>query len=493
MKSTLARISDPRWSEEDPLILGPLLVLSLLGVLLRLVLLLVVGQVELQSDEANYVYGALTLNHFGVYLDHYRYLWPPGYSWILAQCIAIFGQDGLFVAKLLQVVGSASIGLTTMLFAYRLGNMRAARIAGVLWVLYLPLAAFTHLLWNETLFLALFLPALYQLLRVIQGVERGVDRRLIAAGLLLGAALYLKEAPVYLVPLLALGLLPCAPGMREGLARGALLLLACACVQLPWTLRNLHVYGHFVPVAQSLGENAYNGLNEDYRSFDLIAVEVERTRRGLPPLVETRVRPWFVDVEEGSGWERADRGGDAENAVANTIERSRENTSRGLAYAREHPGWLARSRLKKLADLVTPLSFFTRHQALGRYDHSALGTPLGRALSGLWAVACPVLVLLLGSAGFFALREPRARWLLGLVIGYTVATSTLVAMSRFRLPIVPLLIACGASLLARRGGTPSRGRAATILLVWGVLGGLWWINWPETSTLFAEMVWRVAP
>ena len=50
--------------------------------------------------------------------------------------------------------------------------MRAARVAGVLWVFYLPLAFYTHVLWNETLFLACFLPSLYLILTVLQSPLR---------------------------------------------------------------------------------------------------------------------------------------------------------------------------------------------------------------------------------------------------------------------------------------------------------------------------------
>ena len=131
--------------------------------------------------------------------------------------------------------------------------MRAARVAGLLWVAYLPLAAFTHLLWNESLFLAFFLPSIYQCLAVLQAEEgERVDGRLVMAGLGFAAALYLKEAPTYLVPAIALLLVPFAGGALEGLRRAALLIGVTFVAVLPWCLRNLEVYGHFA-LADSMG------------------------------------------------------------------------------------------------------------------------------------------------------------------------------------------------------------------------------------------------
>lgn len=480
----------------DPPRLRPLLPLCALGVALRLALLFAGGELELQSDEANYVYLGIAWNHFGVYLDQHRYLWPPGYTWFLARCLDVFGFAGILVAKLLQILASASVGLTTMLFAWRLFGARSARVAGWMWVLYLPLAAFTHRLWNETLFLACFLPALYQLLVVLQeGRAARSDLRLVTAGTLFAGALFLKEAPLYLLGALALLLVPNAGSWLEGTRRAALLLAVVAVWIVPWGLHNREVYGHFVPLGTSLGENAYNGLNEQYRNFDLIPLEVERQRRELSPL-RLEMWPWFIAAEEGSGWVRAEP-----PQLVNTVQRSQANTAAGLRYLREHPGWFLRTRIKKLADLATPSSFYTRHLALGHYDSSVLGSPLGRKLSALWALLCPLAVLALGVAGgLLVLDDVPARWLFGTTIGYFLVTSMLVAMSRFRLPIVPLLIALAAGLLvhgvhgarAERGGGPGRGRCAAAVGALAALVFLWWVDLPETWTVLREMVWRTA-
>jgi 4-amino-4-deoxy-L-arabinose transferase-like glycosyltransferase len=459
------------------------------GVLLRALLALLAGRPELQSDEANYTYLALSWNHLGFFGDSYRYLWPPGYPFLLARAFDLFGSQAFEAIKALQVLASAAIGASTMLLARHLFGARAALFAGIAWCLYLPLAAFTHLLWTETFFLALFLPALLCLLRAARAPERS-GGPLIAAGLLLGLSLYLREVVLFLIPALALwagfGLphralgdagTPGLDGLLGGLRRASLLLLAAAVVVFPWTLRNFEVYGRWMAVGTSMGENAYLGLNEGYRNFDLTpyARHLDQDRRN--PMAA--VRPWFAATEVGTHWERAEE-------IHNVPDRLAENASRGRTWVLDHPAEFLRTRLKKVADFVAPLSFFIRHQALGRYP-GPLGAPALRRPLVLWALLCPLAALLAGIWGGSTRLAPGApRRLIGLISLYFLATTALVSMSRFRLPLIPLAIVLGAGLLTARPATqPEIPRASlrrarlaaaigTVLLLF-----LWWVDLPE--------------
>lgn len=464
--------------------------LCAIGVAVRLLFLLLAGPLELQSDEANYVYLALVLNHFGHYQDGFRFLWPPGYTFAIAKGLDAFGHSGLTAVKLAQVAASASIGASTMLFARRLFGARAAKVAGMIWIAYLPLFAYTHYLWPEPFFLALFLPALYLVLDVLQRPDDAgaVDGRLGVAGLLMAASLYVKEAPLFLLPGIALLLVLFAPSVGEGVRRATLLLLATAVALAPWTLRNYEVYGRFVPIASSLGENLHAGVNPKYKNYDIQIF-------GKGPHREAQLedgigRPWFIAPPDEPGWDRA-------NELANTPDRLAEHTRRGLDYALANPAWLLRSRIKKLADLFAPTSFFVRHVALGRYDESALRHLSLRALVA-WATVCPLLVLPLGLVGLFAaLRDRAGRWLIGLVLLYFTSTGLLVAMSRFRIPMMPLLIVLAAGLLAGGGPAPARNgrparngpRALRVVVALAALLFLWWVDLPEVLALL-ELAWE---
>ena len=459
--------------------LRPLLVLTALGVALRLAFLVLAGPIELQSDEANYCYLAAALQRFGIYFDHYRYLWPPGFAWTLSVLIGWFGVTGVLVMKLLNLAAAAVIGLTTMLLARRLFGDRCARVAGILWCLYLPLIAFNHFLWTEILFLGFFLPAIYLVVSALQDGEAVRDRRLVALGLCLSAALYIKESPLYLTPVLALlaGWSGRERGLTEVARRGSLVLLVLGACHLPWTLRNKEVYGRWVPVASSIGENFYNGINQAYRNFDL--TPYDRSLR-IDDSPGSKVREWFVDAPPG--WDR-------DFEIKNTIDRSEVHVERGLAYARENPGWFVRSRVKKLADLVAPNSFFLRHLNLGLYEDagSVFARPGIRQVLVLWALLAPILVLLLSPLGLFAvLRDRRSQLALAAPIAYFIATSLLVSMSRFRLPMVPLLIVLAAGALAGDRSGWGRPRALVPLsLTWLVLAFLWWVDLPEMLSILS--------
>ena len=74
------------------------------------------------------------------------------------------------------------------------------------------------------------------------------------------------------------------------------------------------------------------------------------------------------------------------------------------------------------------------------------------------------------------------------LIGYVILTSLLVAMSRFRVPLEPVLIVMTAGLLAHGPQDRSRTRVVGLAVTLLVLTGLWWVSWPETVAA-AQMAW----
>ena len=464
--------------------------LALLGVLIRAVVAGMAGTPELKADEAAYVYQALLLNHFDFFSDSYRYLWPPGYSFLLARALNTWELSGLAAMRGLQVAASYCIGLTTMLLARRAFGERSAIAAGWIWVAYLPLVGFTHVLRTETLFTALFLPGLYFLYAVLQevgdprGATEGQDRRIAASAVLLALSLYFKEMPLFLLPLLAALLvhLRGPHNVGEGLRRASLFALTVSVLVTPWTLRNAEVYGRLVPVASTLGENVHVGLNAFYRNFDLVPLTRRYFAERTPDSVS---RAWFVDVNGAVAWPRAQE-------IHNLPDRLRENTRRGLAHAAARPSWLLRSRLKKAADFVAPYSFLVRRFALGGYLGGPLDQPWVRRPMILVAIVGPICVLPLAWLGFAAtLRDRAGRWLFGTVIGYVAFTSLLVSMSRFRIPIVPLLIPLAAGFCASGLRIPRKSRLAAAGGV-ALLLFLWWVNAPETRWIL-DAAWTPRP
>jgi hypothetical protein len=302
--------------------------------------------------------------------------------------------------------------------------------------------------------------------------------RLLGYALLAGISVHLKESNLYLTPLLLLPLawtLRCQ-GIRlvEILRVVSLPLLLFALVILPWSLRNLEVYGRLT-VASTLGENVYNGLNATHRNFDLIPVNTTLQRRGLPILkVREPMRGTSSTHGDLISWPRAEE-------ELNLPLRLDANRRQGLEFAQANPVWFLKARMQKLSDLVAPVSFLTRHLTLGHYPSSLAQF---RVPLVLWSVAAAALTLLLGIIGLGA-RMPAspAAGIFALQGAYYLATGSLVAMSRFRLPLVPILLIGCASLicLGLRGITRPRMAlcaAGTLCLL-----ALWVLGSPTTLGL----------
>ncbi|MAE28806.1 MAG: hypothetical protein QF724_02815 [Planctomycetota bacterium] len=471
----------------------PILLLTVLGLCLRLALLLCAGEMELERDEAHYLSSALRWNHFGFYSDQFRFMWPPGYAFLLSLLLDAFGARALFIARLLGVLASASIGLTSMLFARRIFSERAAWVAGLLWCLHLPLAEYTTSLLTETLFIAVFLPTLYLLFDAATRLANSSDSnpssepapslsgRLLLAGLLFGLSLYLRDVALFLAPILALALAAAARG-RPLLARCApasLFLLATAATVLPWTLRNYEVYGRLVPIGSTLGENVYRGLNARYSNSDLMDLEAIRSAHGLTPLSAVQ-RPWTnaLATDREDHWARAIR-------PYNTIDRLGANVELGKQFALARPSWFLRSRLQTLADFFAPVSYFVRHAAVGRYN-GPLGEPLLVGLLVPWATATTLLIIFCGILGLCTGLIGRPQWwIVGGTIAYFTATALLISHSRFRLPIEPLLIVLAAGLLTGSWRRATRGRRALALAASMVLMFFWWLNAPLSYSIIA--------
>lgn len=443
---------------------------TLVGVALRLAALLAAGDLEPYADESNYLYLALTRIHFGVYSDCALYLWPPGYPLLVAAFLDGFGSEGLLALKLFQVLLSGIVGFTVMLLARRLFGGRAASIAGALWCLHVPLIGFTHTLWPETVFLALFLPGVALFLSAWLDMDREPPSavRLLVSGLLLGLSLTFKEVALYWCVILG-GLIVWRGRHALSVAwtSAAIFLLAVTVVVLPFGLRNYEVYGRFAAVGSTLGQNVYFGINTPYFNFD------------YPP--DQALEETWLTAPVAEPWPRSE--------APNVLDAQSRNVERGLRYALEHPGFAARTRVQKLADWATPLSFFVRHHAMGLY-HGALDRPIVRRPMLLVAILVPLLLLLGAAPGFAGVRVPGARTFLAWTLLYFVAVTALVnGISRYRIVVEPWLLVLTAGFLselsARSARIPRSAKVAGAVSA-AVLAGLWAINFDAIRTCFAR-------
>lgn len=358
-------------------------------------------------------------------------LQAPGYPAFLAAAMAV-GGGGHRAGRVLQVVVSVLVVFWVYLLARSWFGVREAAVAALICALYPNLIAFSHLLWAETLYMALLLPALWLLSRGLAaaGVLPSRRQSLVAGGLL-GAAALTRGSAIALAPILVGWLvLAHADARRAALGRAALVLLAAAVVIAPWTLRNYRVHGGFVLIDTNGAYNLWRGNapitfrdrgepGPLYYEWPFESLPVRPVGRvGAAALVASAVR-------------------NTGNAAPGDLEIARYARRSAVRFIAEEPvAFLARARLK-LLDLWNPTSFLMRHFLVGGYGSVS---PAVRHLAGAAAVLSYLFLMALAVAGLVLARRRPVAWLVLLMAALTSGISALAfGLTRFRLPLIPLL------------------------------------------------------
>jgi 4-amino-4-deoxy-L-arabinose transferase-like glycosyltransferase len=334
----------------------------------------------------------------------------PGYPVFLAAIGAGRSQDDGVpaVVKVAQAGVGALVVWLVGLLAARSAGARAGVLAASIAAVYPPLA---YVL-SETLYAALALGTV--LLLHIASDRSGEPARshastavAVAAGLMMGAAILVRPAMLFFVPLAIPWLL-----IRKRATIAIVVLLAAAAVVTPWTIRNARVYGRFVLVASEGGVTFWTGNHPLAQGEGDLAAnpEIKRAdlefRRAHPGLTAEQLEPLYYR--------------DA------------------LQHIAAHPLWWAGLLAKKAAYTVIPTGpSYTLHSMKYRVA----------------SVASYLLLLPFAVAGAVRLwrspRRPAALWLLA-------ASAVLVSLiffpqERFRIPVIdPVLIVCAGALAGHR-------------------------------------------
>jgi hypothetical protein len=223
---------------------------------------------------------------------------------------------------------------------------------------------------------------------------------------------------------------------RASLVRALALVAATTAVVAPWTLRNWVRFGAFVPVSTMGGRALWEGntlgdRGELYTEHDRIARE------------EGQVAAYRHAVREG------------------------------LRSIRERqPWWILDKTIHELDGLFAPIDMALVHLQRGGY-----GPPTLRAAWVVAAVTIPpyLAAMTLFIVGLVRIRWTRARALLLLFFAFYVLLHVAVhGHHRFRLALLPVVFAVGASVLPGLGGAAApwtRARrllAAALLLAFAV-------------------------
>jgi hypothetical protein len=222
----------------------------------------------------------------------------PGYPAFLALIGA--GSRGHESApprvKLVQsLIGAATVWLIGII-ALGAAGPRAAVLAAILAAIYPPLVWIASYVFSETLYSAVALLAATILQQAVAANAQPRRARLLSlsAGVLAGAAILIRPAMLFFLPL-AVGWL--LVRRRAVLAVG--LVVAAAAVVAPWTARNARVYGRFVLVASEGGVTFWTGNHPlaqgegDLAANPALKLAEIQFRRAHPGLTSEELEPLY--------------------------------------------------------------------------------------------------------------------------------------------------------------------------------------------------------
>lgn len=435
------------------------------SVVLKLGLALAVRQHAPILDEGAYLELATQLAAGGGYEGTFR---PPGYPAFMALWLA--AGAGTLGIRLVQVVLSAWSTILMYGLGSRLAGDRAGRVAALLFAFDPVLIAFSHRLWSETVFLTLLLLLLELLTR---DSERAPWRRWALVGALFGVGALVRPMLVTFLPFLALWFGWGAwrdwraggpPRFGPPLLRFGIIAGCCMLVILPWTARNARVTSALILIDSNGPFNFLVGSQPE-------AAFVDKDDRWSDQygVVDGQAYTRLVTV-------------DAARAQSGAMEQAWANIGADPARFLWKSIWEA-------GHLWTLDSFLLRHLRNNWYGKGLPRwvTPLVTIVAaGFWAG-----LALAGLAGLLLrLDQPLARFGVLLALQAVLLFGATYALSRYGVPLRPLLALGAAGLLAgpfsprevwQRASRPAR--AITAVAVCLVA-----LSWTRDLRLMKDMV-----
>jgi len=371
-------------------------------------------------DSLDYVRDALAVVDGSPESEPYYH--SPLYIWMLAAIFKIAGYH-LLVVRLAQIVLSAFSCFLLYLIADRLFSRPVARASALIWALYGPLVFYTDEVLNVSCILALYLSALYL---VIRAADRRSPRDWLTAGAVVGFAALARPDILPFAAIVCLAILRSNKGSPARLsARAAPALAFALAVAAPLLIvgvRNYQVSGRFMVLPASGGFNLYQGNNSNYRETIGIRLESWQTLLDMP-------------LADGSASE------------INASDHGRYYYRKVLQFASRDPAGFAECALYKVRSL---LNGYELPESFDMYTYRRYSPLLASLVWRLGAFSFPYGVLLpfavLG--GLVSWKHRREAWpLWALLAGLLPSLLGYWNSSRYRLSIVPILIILASAAL----------------------------------------------
>jgi hypothetical protein len=363
--------------------------------------------------------------------------------------------------------------MTTRIFRETEDPRRPALIAAWLYALSPHMAFFSIRLWSEVVYGTILLGGLLILSWARDRWEDpAVRKALIGAamtGVFAGCCVLFRGVATYMLPILVVGLIWRRWSSGRAWAQAGVLALTAVLIIAPYSLHASEKFGATVISDRTMGQMMWLGNNDfDPLTFDYGNGQLSRrafrrtTGEGRKPCADRK----------------------------EAIARDECQTEAGFAWMKENKEDFARRMPLRVAQLVNPHSLLTRHLRWGRWK----GMPQwADELIIAFGALSSMLVMVLGAVGL-AVRGRGGMGMVfsGILLYHVAAIAALAGLSRYRVPLEPLLMIYAAGLLADwRGGLgilkETRWRAWVTgiglllflpLVLWHLPAGWpWWRQW----------------
>lgn len=362
------------------------------------------------------------------------WLWAPGYPMIMAAHRWLTGLGG--TTKITQIF--AACVCTVLIYrlvgrAYsdwdEVHRRRTSRIAAWMYALSPHMAFFAMSMWSEVLYGTLLLALLLTLDKAREAIKEGVPGWLKGAflvGVMGGVCVLFRGVATYMLPIFAFTLLWGRFRNAKAHKQVAVMVLGAVLTVAPYSVYISKKFETRIISDRTLGQMMWLGNND--------------------------FSPITFDYGNGYLSQRAFKRQSSQGRVQcagrkAVIKRDTCNTVNGKEWIQENPLAFAARMPLRVAQMLNPHSLMTRHLRWGNWR----GLPQWFDELLILAQALGSGLLLLGGA--FALVA-RGRGGHGLVTGlillyHCAAIAALAGLTRYRVPLEPLLMVYGAGLVSR--------------------------------------------
>ena len=386
---------------------------------------------------------------------------PPLYVLFISAHIVVFGGEA-WPTKLTQILMVMAMAWLAYRVARGAWGRRAGLWAAALVAFYPNLIAYAHYNYSEVVFSFFLLLALALVLAAVRGEEKAELRTLVLAGVAFGLATLTREITLYLAPLAAIWIAMRPPwNIRRASIRFAALTVPSVVLIAPWTAFNAYRFNDYLLLSTNAGNVLYKNQNAQAPENHDWGAGRLRPRR-YPERSRRRCR------------------------ILDPVENYRCEVRNAMDYMVRYPERVAARAVPKLQGLVNPASFPVRSLRRGIYgpveDRTIQAVTLLTAGSFIAITLLGVVALWLGPPG-----DERSLTAVVLLFFLAVFAVTF-GMSRYRIPLMPLLAIQAASILAdpRRllAGVPSPLRWIGLALTIAFIGVAWAMYLPLIADVF---------